>query len=140
MKVIHSENERVRAWIMAQVDSPHDAAQQLYEEMGNKGDDHYVVIRADVVDYVYNLVIPVDAENWGVAARGSWDDPGSPPGQAHRRHPGRAAHSLPGARRAGFYHRERRRRPATKRGSSPAGSRTALATPGVDDRSPGPGS
>jgi DNA-binding Lrp family transcriptional regulator len=63
MKVIHSENERVRAWIMAQASSPHDAAQQLYEEMGNKGDEHYVVIRADVVDYVYNLVIPVDAES-----------------------------------------------------------------------------
>ena len=64
MRVTHNEPERVRAWIMAQVDSPHDAAQQLYEEMGNKGDDHYVVIRADVVDYVYNLIIPVDAENW----------------------------------------------------------------------------
>ncbi len=54
---------RTRAWILVQVDSPHDAAQRLYASQGLEGGDHYVVVRADVVDYVYNVVIPVDAES-----------------------------------------------------------------------------
>jgi hypothetical protein len=58
MKVM---NRRVRAWILIQADSPQNAAQALYEELVDKGDDDYVVIRADIVDYVYNIVIAVDA-------------------------------------------------------------------------------
>jgi hypothetical protein len=54
---------RTRAWIMIQVDTPLEAAQRLYEDHGLAGGDSYVVVRADVVDYVYNVVIPVDAEN-----------------------------------------------------------------------------
>jgi hypothetical protein len=55
--------ERMRAWILIQVDSPHDAAQRLYDSQGLAGGDSYVVVRADVVDYIYNVVIPVDAAN-----------------------------------------------------------------------------
>jgi hypothetical protein len=54
---------RIRAWILIQVDSPHDAAQRLYDSQGLAGGDSYVVVRADVVDYVYNVVVPVDAAN-----------------------------------------------------------------------------
>jgi hypothetical protein len=57
-------NGRVRAWILVQADLPLDAARRLYDELVNEGGDDYVVIRADVVDYVYNLVIPVDAASW----------------------------------------------------------------------------
>ncbi len=55
--------KRTRAWILLQVDSPETAAQKLYEALHEQGDDRYVVIRADVVDYAYNVVVPVDAEN-----------------------------------------------------------------------------
>jgi predicted aspartyl protease len=63
MKVI---NQRARAWILIQADSPQDAAKRIYEELVDKGGDDYVVIRADIVDYVYNIVIAVDA------ASGEW--------------------------------------------------------------------
>ncbi len=63
MTVSTNVSERTRAWILVQVDSPHDAAQTLYDTLWEEGDDNYVVIRADVVDYVYNVVIPVDAAN-----------------------------------------------------------------------------
>jgi hypothetical protein len=55
---------RARAWILVQAESPHEAARALYESLAEKGGDDYVVIRADVVDYVYNMVIPVDLAGW----------------------------------------------------------------------------
>jgi hypothetical protein len=63
MTVISGRGGRTRAWILVQVDSPLEAAQRLYDSEGLAGDDRYVVVRADVVDYVYNVVIPVDAES-----------------------------------------------------------------------------
>jgi hypothetical protein len=56
---------RARAWILVQSDAPRDEAQKLYDNLVDEGDDSYVVIRADVVDYEYNIVIVVDAENMG---------------------------------------------------------------------------
>jgi hypothetical protein len=55
---------RTRAWILVQAESPYEAAKSLYDAQKDKGDDRYVLVRADVVDYVYNMVIPVDAESW----------------------------------------------------------------------------
>ncbi len=52
---------RFRAWILLQVNSPQKVAQELYDAIWMEGDDDYVVIRADVVDWDYNVVIPVDA-------------------------------------------------------------------------------
>ena len=53
---------RSRAWILIQVDSPHDAAQTIWKKLGSKDDDLYIVVRADVVNYEwFNLVVPVDA-------------------------------------------------------------------------------
>jgi hypothetical protein len=40
-----------------------DVAEGLYGKLGHEGGDGFVVVRADVVDYDYNLVIPVDAES-----------------------------------------------------------------------------
>jgi hypothetical protein len=54
---------RTRAWIMLQVDSPSEAAHRLYDSQGLAGGYDYVVVRADVVNYVYNLMVPVDAAN-----------------------------------------------------------------------------
>jgi hypothetical protein len=54
---------RARAWILVQADSPQKAAQSLYEELKDQGGDSFVVVRADVVEYHYNIVIPVDAES-----------------------------------------------------------------------------
>ncbi len=55
------QKPRTRAWILIQANSPQEAAQELYETVRDEGDESYVIIRADVVDYVYNVVIPVDA-------------------------------------------------------------------------------
>jgi len=63
MRVIRKVDGRTRAWILLQVDSPPDAARKLCDAMRDEGGDSYVVIRADVVDYVYNIVVPVDAES-----------------------------------------------------------------------------
>ncbi len=63
MADISQANRRTRAWILVQADSPHNAARMLYNTLCDEGGDSYVVIRADVVDYVYNVVIPVDAES-----------------------------------------------------------------------------
>jgi hypothetical protein len=59
-------NGRARAWILVRVESPHAVAQQLYEELGYEGGESWVLVRADVVDYHYNIVVPVDAESWDV--------------------------------------------------------------------------
>jgi hypothetical protein len=66
MTVNPKNGGRARAWILVQVESPHHAAQVLYDNLCDQGDNKYVVIRADVVDYVYNLMIPVDAESVSV--------------------------------------------------------------------------
>jgi len=58
----HAEEQgRVRAWVLARADEPEAAATHLYEELGHEGGDDFVVVRADVVEYHHNLVIPVDA-------------------------------------------------------------------------------
>ena len=54
---------RARAWVLLQVKSPHHAAHDLYDQLKDEGGDSFVVIRADVVDYEYNIVVPVDAES-----------------------------------------------------------------------------
>jgi len=63
MVINTTSNPRVRAWVMIQVDAPAEAAQRVWESLALDGGDSYLVCRADVVDYVYNVVIPVDAEN-----------------------------------------------------------------------------
>lgn len=58
------EFERVRAWILIRADEPELKAHRIYDVMGYKegeGDDAFVLIRADVVDFHYNIMIPVDA-------------------------------------------------------------------------------
>jgi hypothetical protein len=59
-------NTRARAWILLRCDDPAAAAQTLWQNEGLQGGDSYVVVRADVVDYTYNVVVPVDCENAGV--------------------------------------------------------------------------
>ena len=54
--------ERVRAWVLVQADDPNKVARRLYE-LDSAGGDEYVVVRADVVDYSHNIVLPVDAES-----------------------------------------------------------------------------
>lgn len=53
---------RARAWVLVRAERAQDVAEGLYDELGHEGDDSFVVVRADVVDYDYNLMIPVDAK------------------------------------------------------------------------------
>jgi len=61
----------VRAWVLIRVESPEAAAGELFGTFGypaQRQDDPWVksvMVRADVVDYHYNIVIPVDAESQG---------------------------------------------------------------------------
>ena len=63
-------NGRVRAWILIRTDEPPEvAAQRVYDTLGYKpgqGDDSFLLVRADVVDYHYNIIIPVDTWGWDV--------------------------------------------------------------------------
>jgi hypothetical protein len=56
-------NGRVRAWVLVQAEPAQRVAEGIYKELGHEGGDSFVVVRADVVDYSYNIVIPVDAES-----------------------------------------------------------------------------
>ncbi|MGC9336034.1 MAG: hypothetical protein ACP5JJ_17965 [Anaerolineae bacterium] len=66
MEVRSEGSGRARAWILVQADSPESAAREIYETIGQEDGDRYVLVRADIVDYAYNIVVPVDAENWDV--------------------------------------------------------------------------
>ena len=69
MSIREPENEGVRAWVLIRAKDPEVAAEGLYGELGYKPGLDYeqwpvsMVVRADVVDHYYNIVIPVDAEN-----------------------------------------------------------------------------
>jgi len=63
MTVISGGDGRMRAWILVQVDSPNVVAQRLYEQLGREGGESWVVVRADVVDYEYNIMVAVDAQD-----------------------------------------------------------------------------
>ncbi len=69
MIIREPENGGVRAWVLIRVESPEAVASGLYGEYGWEAQKQYepwiksVMVRADVVDYHYNIVIPVDAEN-----------------------------------------------------------------------------
>jgi hypothetical protein len=62
-----SESSRARAWVLFQVDDPQEVAGRIYEKYGYEGvgqePDHWVVVRADVVEGSHNIVVPVDAPN-----------------------------------------------------------------------------
>jgi hypothetical protein len=57
---------RVRAWLLIKAIDPESAAATIYGSWGTQDGDEYVVIRADVVDCDYNVIVPVDAINDGV--------------------------------------------------------------------------
>ena len=69
MIIREPENGGVRAWVLIRAPEPEAAAEGLYGELGYKQGQDYdtwpisMVVRADVVDHYYNIVIPVDAEN-----------------------------------------------------------------------------
>ena len=75
MIIREPENGSVRAWVLIRVEvppgaePPYDKAQSIYDVLGYKEGQDYdtwpvsMVVRADVVDHYYNIVIPVDAEN-----------------------------------------------------------------------------
>ena len=54
---------QLRAWVLAKAAQAQDVAEGLYQQLGHEGGDDFVVVRADVVDYDYNIVVPVDAVN-----------------------------------------------------------------------------
>jgi hypothetical protein len=54
---------RARAWVLVRAERAEDVAERLYERLGQEGGDSWVVVRADVVEYEYNMVVPVDAES-----------------------------------------------------------------------------
>jgi hypothetical protein len=57
---------RARAWVLVKAERAQELAEGLYDELGHEGGDSFVVIRADIVDFDYNVMIPVDAESWEV--------------------------------------------------------------------------
>jgi len=69
MIIREPENGGVRAWVLIRVESPEAVASGLYGTCGypaQRQDEPWVksvMVRADVVDYHYNIVIPLDAEN-----------------------------------------------------------------------------
>jgi hypothetical protein len=68
MEMNVTTSPRARAWILIQTDDPNAAGESLWNERGLQGGDDYVVVRADVVranvpNWVYNLVVPVDADS-----------------------------------------------------------------------------
>jgi len=58
-----TENGRVRAWVLVEAEPAQEVAEGLYNALGHEGDDQFVVVRADVVDFDYNIIVPVDAES-----------------------------------------------------------------------------
>jgi hypothetical protein len=54
---------RVRAWVLVRARDPEKVVQRIYEMLRYEGGDEFVVVRADVVDYSHNIVVPVDAES-----------------------------------------------------------------------------
>jgi len=58
-----TSTSRVRAWILVKVKSPEAAARKLYAALGEQGGDRWVVVRTDIVDYDYNVMVPVDAQD-----------------------------------------------------------------------------
>ena len=54
---------RARAWILVKAKAPEAAARRLYAALGDQGGDKWVVVRADIVDHEYNVMVPVDAQD-----------------------------------------------------------------------------
>ncbi len=54
--------KRVRAYLLMDVRNPQTAAREIAKYFAGGGAE-YVVIRADIVDCEYNLVVPVDARD-----------------------------------------------------------------------------
>jgi hypothetical protein len=54
---------RVRAWMLLETRSPAETAHRIYRELGAEGGDRVVLVRVDVVEHRYNLVVAVDAES-----------------------------------------------------------------------------
>lgn len=57
-----ARTERTRGWIFIRAEKPEAVAEQIYDELFDRGGYDYVVIRADVVNHeLFNIVVPVDA-------------------------------------------------------------------------------
>ena len=54
---------RARAWVLVRAERAQEVAEGLYDKLGHAGGDSFVVIRADIVDFDYDMMIPVDAES-----------------------------------------------------------------------------
>jgi hypothetical protein len=54
------KSKRVRAWVLLKADNPEKVARKIYSNLGKVGKSNYVVIRADVVEGEYNIVVPID--------------------------------------------------------------------------------
>jgi len=71
MRATSTRSERVRAWVLVQVNPEAQVAQVaqgLYGELGHRGGNEFVVVRADIVAEPigfgdYHIIVPVDAES-----------------------------------------------------------------------------
>jgi hypothetical protein len=61
MSTGQTPKDRVRAWILLRAGYPDKVAKAIYDQFGKDGGNEFVVVRADVVDGDYNIVIPIDA-------------------------------------------------------------------------------
>jgi hypothetical protein len=66
MEYAHFDSGRKRAWLLIKTE-PQDGApgiaQTIYNSLGEEGESGFVVIRADVVEGEFNIVVPVDANS-----------------------------------------------------------------------------
>lgn len=61
MAVGDNGETRVRAWVLLKVENPEGVAQNLHRPPDKDMDIPWFIVRADVVDGEYNVVVPVDA-------------------------------------------------------------------------------
>lgn len=66
------EDKRVRAWVLVKSDEPEETAKELNEKLNDELKKPHperrkdlVIVRADVVDGEYDVIVPVDSANPG---------------------------------------------------------------------------
>lgn len=59
---METRSQRVRAWVLLKASDPQQAARAIGVYFTDGGDE-WVIVRADVVEGEYNLIVPVDAAN-----------------------------------------------------------------------------
>ena len=65
---MNHKSDRVRAWLFFRAENPDDATEKI-SSLFTEGGDDYVVVRADVAQGDFSLVVPVDAADDAMFAK-----------------------------------------------------------------------